>query len=141
MQRIFPDDDTRSPFCDHLNLFGYIPRRLRRINNIYCCYDTPPLGAGRFILPYLYTAQFYPCTVSLRFCPAALQQIGIRSGMVPAALQQVGIRAGMVPAALQQVGIRAGMVLAALQQVGIRAGMVLAAMQQVGIRAGMGEGV
>jgi transposase len=32
-----------------LNLFGYIPRRLRRINNIYCYYDTLPLGAGLFI--------------------------------------------------------------------------------------------
>jgi hypothetical protein len=32
-----------------LNLFGYIPRRLRHINNIYCYYDTPPLGAGLFI--------------------------------------------------------------------------------------------
>jgi hypothetical protein len=32
-----------------VNLFGYIPRRLRRINNIYCYYDTPPLWAGLFI--------------------------------------------------------------------------------------------
>jgi multidrug transporter EmrE-like cation transporter len=36
-------------FHEVLNLFGYIPRRLRRINDIYCHYDTPPLGAGLFI--------------------------------------------------------------------------------------------